>query len=219
MDELMSMELPPRWIAAAHACTCNPRKLKHYPSEWFVAPFPISALRTDFDMHYNRIPENCAHTFAHGTRPVAITKDSRATHRSLNSGLVVLTPDQNVFEEIVHMVNTHPDVKHFVFPDQDLLALFFYDHWLPLGYQYNALKTLPACHPAMWSDADVKFVHYIIDKPWSRPLDTASPEYRVNIWWWEAYEDMKRNWEGDAEWKLIQETVPGDTEPRASRGV
>ena len=34
MDELFDMELPDGWIAAAHACACNPRKLPHYPADW-----------------------------------------------------------------------------------------------------------------------------------------------------------------------------------------
>lgn len=36
MDELMTMPLEEGWIAASHACTCNPFKLKHYPANWFV---------------------------------------------------------------------------------------------------------------------------------------------------------------------------------------
>lgn len=46
MDELMTMPLEEGWIAAGHACTCNPLKLKHYPANWFVrfagAPFALS---------------------------------------------------------------------------------------------------------------------------------------------------------------------------------
>lgn len=46
MDELMdektlpylnpNVESPPlsNWIAASHACACNPRKLAHYPVDW-----------------------------------------------------------------------------------------------------------------------------------------------------------------------------------------
>ena len=34
MDELMDLALPSDWIAAAHACACNPRKLAHYPPDW-----------------------------------------------------------------------------------------------------------------------------------------------------------------------------------------
>jgi alpha-N-acetylglucosamine transferase len=35
MDELMTLPLPStEWIAAAHACTCNPRKIPTYPEDW-----------------------------------------------------------------------------------------------------------------------------------------------------------------------------------------
>lgn len=34
MDELMELDLPSDWIAAAHICACNPRKLAHYPKDW-----------------------------------------------------------------------------------------------------------------------------------------------------------------------------------------
>lgn len=37
MDELMDLELPSDWIASAHACACNPRKLKHYPADWYAS--------------------------------------------------------------------------------------------------------------------------------------------------------------------------------------
>lgn len=36
MDELLTMDLPSDCIAAAHACTCNPRGLSHYPSDWYA---------------------------------------------------------------------------------------------------------------------------------------------------------------------------------------
>ncbi|KAG0172816.1 hypothetical protein DFQ28_006995 [Apophysomyces sp. BC1034] len=34
MDELMTMSLDNDWIAACHACTCNPLKIKAYPADW-----------------------------------------------------------------------------------------------------------------------------------------------------------------------------------------
>jgi hypothetical protein len=37
MDELMDLELPANWIAAVHACACNPRKFAHYPRDWYVS--------------------------------------------------------------------------------------------------------------------------------------------------------------------------------------
>ena len=36
MDELMDLPLKNDWIAAAHVCACNPRKLPHYPVDWCV---------------------------------------------------------------------------------------------------------------------------------------------------------------------------------------
>lgn len=45
MDELMTMDLPEGWIAATHACTCNPLQLKHYPKDWSV-PVPLERIPT-----------------------------------------------------------------------------------------------------------------------------------------------------------------------------
>lgn len=36
MDELFDLPLPKDSIAAVHACACNPRKLPHYPVDWYV---------------------------------------------------------------------------------------------------------------------------------------------------------------------------------------
>ena len=36
MDELMDLPLDDGWIAAAHVCACNPRKIPHYPADWYV---------------------------------------------------------------------------------------------------------------------------------------------------------------------------------------
>lgn len=35
MDELLELRLDEDTIAAAHACTCNPRKFAHYPADWY----------------------------------------------------------------------------------------------------------------------------------------------------------------------------------------
>jgi alpha-N-acetylglucosamine transferase len=34
IDDLMTLPLPAGFIAASHACTCNPRKLPHYSKDW-----------------------------------------------------------------------------------------------------------------------------------------------------------------------------------------
>lgn len=39
MDDLFTLSLPGAdWVAGTHACTCNPRKLAHYPKDWSVWP-------------------------------------------------------------------------------------------------------------------------------------------------------------------------------------
>ena len=53
MDELMELDLPSNWIAAAHVCACNPGKLAHYPEDWwafrryvYLRPAPIDNCET-----------------------------------------------------------------------------------------------------------------------------------------------------------------------------
>lgn len=41
MDELMELDLPEDWIAAAHVCACNPNGLAHYPKDWWVIHTPV----------------------------------------------------------------------------------------------------------------------------------------------------------------------------------
>lgn len=60
MDELMDLDLPSGWIAAAHACACNPRKLAHYPEDWYV--FPSTELPA------------CAHRLPLGYLRIALTQ-------------------------------------------------------------------------------------------------------------------------------------------------
>jgi len=98
------------------------------------------------------------------------------------------------FNAIVKFMNESPLIPTFQFPDQDLFAEFFKGRWMPLPYIYNALKTLRVIHKDLWSDDDVKCIHYILtDKPWlSRPSkqnghSAADEHHAVNLWWWEAY--------------------------------
>lgn len=44
MDELMLLELPKDWIAAAHTCACNPYKSYFYPEDWYAARAPQCSL-------------------------------------------------------------------------------------------------------------------------------------------------------------------------------
>ncbi|GAA5963268.1 hypothetical protein JCM3765_005782 [Sporobolomyces pararoseus] len=188
MDELMDLPLEAGWIAAAHACTCNPKKLSHYPSDW--------------------IPENCGHTQAVFTTPLAVEKFTKPTHSRLNSGLVVLQPSAETFSQILDFLYNDPRVSNYGFPDQDLLADFFHGKFLPISYRYNALKTLRYCHKEMWRDEDVKNVHLILKKPWYNQLPEGDPDYETHKWWWDAFEEVKENWgEDKTGWDLIESTV------------
>jgi alpha-N-acetylglucosamine transferase len=197
MDELMDLELPKDWIAAAHACACNPRKFKHYPADW--------------------IPENCAHTpLVHPTaltQPSAITDTSPRPYGLLNSGLVVLNPSPELAEAIGHYLATSPLVPTFSFPDQDLLAAFFKGKWKPLPWCYNALKTLRVIHKPLWRDDEIRCLHYILDdKPWQSRVGekgTGGDYEDLHRWWWERLaklgEEMKVD---DPEgWELVLQNV------------
>ncbi|GAA6061250.1 hypothetical protein JCM10212_000691 [Sporobolomyces blumeae] len=187
MDELMEMDLEPGWIAASHACTCNPRKLAHYPKNW--------------------IPENCGHTYAKLTQPLLPSEFSKPTHDRLNSGLVVLSPSAVTFSAMLDFLHHDPRVSTYGFPDQDLLADFFHSRFLPLSYRYNALKTLRYCHAEMWRDEDVKNVHLILKKPWYNQLPEGDPDYETHKWWWDAFNEVQSSW-GDAPgWEVIEATV------------
>ena len=88
-----------------------------------------------------------------------------------------------------------------MFPDQDFLAEFFRGKWQAVGYQYNALKTMRYWHPEMWRDEEIRNLHYIVDKPWSKRVgDDGIAGYlgrdgATHQWWWDEYE----NWENERE--------------------
>jgi len=194
MDDIFDTELPDGWIAAAHACACNPRKIPHYPADW--------------------IPENCAYTpLVHPTaltNPTVITSTSPRPYTLLNSGTVVLNPSPQLFEGITEFLATSPLVPQFSFPDQDLLAAFFKGKWKPLPWCYNALKTLRIIHKPLWRDEEIRCLHYILhDKPWhQRVLEGDFAE--LNEWWWVRLEQVKEELirTGDTEsWKVIEANV------------
>ncbi|OCH96552.1 nucleotide-diphospho-sugar transferase [Obba rivulosa] len=194
MDELMDFELPKDWIAAAHVCACNPRRLPHYPVDW--------------------IPENCAYTPK--VHPQALTSETQFTESSprpyteLNSGTVVLNPSAELFDGIQHFLSTSPLVPTFSFPDQDLLSVFFKGRWKPLPWCYNALKTLRIIHKSLWRDEEVRCLHYILhDKPWSHPPGTGGDYEEVNRWWWDGYEALRQEMEesNKEDWALVDANV------------
>lgn len=189
MDELMDLDLDlpavsgsadavssKRVFAACHACTCNPLRKPHYPSNWK--------------------PENCAFTSQHASPEVAQTTgaDISTGLGKLNSGLLVINPSKAIFDQIVTKMNEAG--LDYQFPDQDLLADVFKGRWVALPYIYNALKTMrePAVHGAIWRDDKVKNVHYILSpKPWDElgPDGTWKGDKPIHKWWIDAYKSMR----------------------------
>jgi lipopolysaccharide biosynthesis glycosyltransferase len=161
MDELIEMPLGDDEIAATHACTCNPRKLPHYPSDWCfhsLGAFYIAPL-----IRLHRTPQNCGHTYSRSSSdgslnisvPLQPSPCASQTLHTLNSGLVVANPSAQLCEGILQTLNTNSDVPNMKFPDQDLLSLHFRGKVRFLGYEYNALKTLRECHTKLWRDDEV----------------------------------------------------------------
>ncbi|TBU49677.1 nucleotide-diphospho-sugar transferase [Dichomitus squalens] len=192
MDELLEMPLERDWIAAAHVCACNPRKIPHYPADW--------------------IPANCAHTAVTTptSDPPTIDDTSPRPYTQLNSGTVVLNPSLSILQDIVHVISTSPAIPTYSFPDQDLLSDHFRGRWKPLSWRYNALKTLRNIHPSLWSDDEVRCLHYILhDKPWNSPRGTGGDSEEVNGWWWDLYEKLAQEMqEMDPEgWRLVDANV------------
>lgn len=182
MDELFELQLPSEnWIAANHACVCNLDKDDWAPEDW--------------------TKENCAYTrLTPASPPCPVPAEGKGprTHTLLNSGLFIFQPFREQWEAMLDFLNTSPLIKTFMFPDQDFLAEFFRGRWISVGYQYNALKTMRYWHPEMWQDSEVRNLHYIVDKPWSRRVGPDGKagylgrDGETHKWWWEAYDEWER---------------------------
>jgi alpha-N-acetylglucosamine transferase len=163
MDELFELELAPGTIAACHACRCNPNRIASYPASW--------------------TPENCFYTYCRGAEH---TSELAEVDNYLNGGFLVVTPDEAVFDDMVARLRELDDLSRFPFAEQDFLNDLYRDRWTPLPYVYNALKTLPFQHPTVWNEAEVKNIHFIIDKPWEKPLDPEDRYHALNALWWDV---------------------------------
>ena len=127
VDEFMVVDLPLDWIAVAHVCACNPRKLAHYPEhQWTFRCMSTSSLH---QLTTVRIPANCAsiplsHLSGH-FQPLLILLSSHHPYTLLNSGLIILTPSATLTRSIIDFLHTSPLTPTFSFPNQDLLAAHF----------------------------------------------------------------------------------------------
>ncbi|ORY00500.1 glycosyl transferase family protein [Basidiobolus meristosporus CBS 931.73] len=175
MDEVFDvLDQSPLSLAAANACTCNPFKQESYPKHW--------------------IPAHCAHTIYENAATSNIDASvSKGTHEYFNSGLLVLAPSQNLFQRMVRELNKTQNLDRYTFPDQDFLNEIFRHSWIPLPYIYNALKPMKYCHPKMWSLADIKNIHYILEKPWDVDLTdrkSLGPFDDLYKLWWDVQSEL-----------------------------
>lgn len=184
MDELFEFDLPGiDWIAANHACVCNLDGDSWAPKDWTKENCAYSGLK----------PESAA-------TPVPALEGNEGEnawetpHRRLNSGMFIFSPNHRTWEKLLSFLNTRKMVREFLFPDQDLLAAFFLGRWKSIGWEYNALKTMRYWHKSMWSDAKVKNLHYIVDKPWNQRIDDdgiagyLGRDGTTHSWWWTQYD-------------------------------
>jgi inositol 3-alpha-galactosyltransferase len=200
MDELFEVNLPGKdWIAANHACVCNLDSDSWAPDNW--------------------TRNNCAYTDLMSTSiatPVPIVGPDEGIdawsepHRLLNSGLFIFTPHQSQWEQILSFLGTDERLKHFLFPDQDFLAAYFLDRWKSIGWQYNALKTMRYWHAHMWDENEVKNLHYIVDKPWTKRVGYdgvagyLGHDGITHSWWWKAYEKWETEREKMGEGEILE---------------
>ncbi|CAA7266558.1 unnamed protein product [Cyclocybe aegerita] len=195
MDELMLLDIPNEHIAAVHVCACNPRRMSHYPKDWR--------------------PDNCAHTAVkHPTEPPpSITENSPRPYTQLNSGTVVLSPSMKLAADVMQYLFTCDRISEWKFPDQDLLSSFFQGRWRPISWYYNALRSLHSVHPIIWSEGEIRCLHYIFaDKPWQSRITPPASEEGFDVmdrWWWERFDElgniMSRS--DPRGWELVVATV------------
>ena len=182
MDEVFDIALPdPKtWVAANHACVCNLDHDSWAPDNWNV--------------------ENCAWTKLEHPRalrsatPIPTSEASPHTHCLLNGGLFLYHPSEELWNSMMDHFNTSSKLSTYQFPDQDFMADYFHNKWLPLPWRYNALKTMKQWHTNIWRDNEVCGLHYIVDKPWQRRIASdgiaghLGRDGITHAWWWQVWE-------------------------------
>ena len=198
MDELIEYDLPGKgWIAANHACVCNLDKDSWAPEDWTKENCAYTGLT-----HPNALDQPC---------PVPREGQGRHTHTLLNSGMFIFTPYQEQWDAMVEFLDVQTELlKTFMFPDQDFLAEFFKGRWKSVGWQYNALKTMRYWHPNFWKDDEVRNLHYIVDKPWSKRVGSDGAagylgrDGVTHEWWWKGFERWEKMREEAGEVEILE---------------
>ncbi|KAH8920643.1 glycosyltransferase family 8 protein [Atractiella rhizophila] len=186
IDELMTLPLEKDQIAAAPDCTCNFNKHEEFPSDW--------------------TPTNCAYA---QPQPLVLTADSHRNHHIFNSGCTVYTPSKEGWEKLKDRLDNDDTVPDLIFGDQEFLRFHYRGRYVPLPWQYNALKTLSFTHPEVFNLQEVKILHYTMDKPWERRHPVDPRLENLNVIWREAYANFEKDWkkEGKGMWEYIESLI------------
>lgn len=164
IDELMELPLNGYKFASTHACVCNPLNFEHYPKEWNSK----SCVFTTHSIANDDIIGPCC--------KLGLSK--------CNSGILVVEPSLELFNQILEKLNDPEATSKYIFPDQDLLADVFYQNWLTISYIYNCLKTFKSQHPQLWDLSRIKNIHYILSpKPWSVDRSYHDESGTFELWW------------------------------------
>lgn len=190
MDDIFDFPLPSNnWIAANHACVCNLDHDSWAPEDWKR--------------------ENCAYTpLQHPTAlevgtPVPVGATPPNTYALLNGGVFLYHPSEMLWKAMLDYFLISPELSTFKFPDQDFLASMFCGRWRPIPWRYNALKTMKQWHTNIWRDAEVKGLHYIVDKPWQNRVASdgigghLGRDGETHTWWWDVWDEWRSQREGE----------------------
>lgn len=198
-DDVCNIAMPRDWIASTHACVCIPDGADWAPHSWQKGNCPYTTL----------------------TKPDQVAEDtsSRPTYGFLNGGLFVFYPNEELWTRMMGFFNSSERLKDYQFPDQDFLADFFRCKWKAVSWKYNAIKTHPYIHPALWSEDELVILHYIVDKPWERRISDKGiaghmgRDGYTHKWWCELYEDWRQAQSTSSKALQIVETMTYNEKP------
>ncbi|VEU22913.1 DEKNAAC104255 [Brettanomyces naardenensis] len=183
MDELMEIPLGKEIaFGSTPACVCNPFGLQHYPKDW--------------------IPSNCSFTDYHEKKKQTVDPEddyfdckgpvAEMGLKKCNGGLIMIEPSLENYNRILDALQDPQKTARYQFPDQELLADVFEDHWLCLSYVYNSLKSFTACHKDIWDLEKIKNIHYIITpKPWNVKRGEYEDATGTFVHWWDVDDERR----------------------------
>ncbi|KAI4216614.1 MAG: hypothetical protein LQ351_001103 [Letrouitia transgressa] len=185
MDELFDIVLPSEdWIGACHVCVCNLDHEDWCPQSWRAENCPWSMLRHPASM----------------VKPPQSMDSVKPPHpfALLNGGLLLYCPSKQLWNEVLHSFNTSTKLGGYKLPDQEFLADFFAQRWLPLPWKYNAIKTMESWHRNVWRDDAIHGLHWIVDKPWQKRIASdgiagyLGRDVKTHSWWWSIWEQWRK---------------------------